>query len=89
MFISRLGRSAIVISMLALAAGCSSGITGFSRAGPSATGSQAANNPCSWNPRSCIHKGSYEPNERAYAEQEAARLNQASLERLRRSTASR
>lgn len=39
---------------------------------------------CHTNRASCIYKGSYEPGERAYAEAEAKRLNQASIQRLRR-----
>lgn len=38
---------------------------------------------CEQNPRSCIYRGRYEAGEREYAELEAARLNRASLERLR------
>ncbi|WJJ93326.1 hypothetical protein [Neopusillimonas aromaticivorans] len=43
-----------------------------------------ASGPCYDNPRSCIHKGRYESGERQYAQQEAERLNQLALERLRR-----
>ena len=39
---------------------------------------------CRLNRASCIHEGRYESGERGYAEQEARRLNQASIERLRR-----
>ena len=40
--------------------------------------------PCHANPGSCIHKGSYDSGERLYAQKEAERLNQMSLERLKR-----
>jgi len=41
-------------------------------------------NTCRWNPRACIYEGSYERGERDYAEEEARRLNQAALRRMRR-----
>jgi hypothetical protein len=40
---------------------------------------------CTRNRNSCIYEGVYEPTERDYAEQEAKRLNQAALDRFRRS----
>lgn len=43
-------------------------------------------NACTGNRSACIYKGSYEPGERDFAEQEARRLNQASLARLRRAS---
>ena len=39
---------------------------------------------CHSNPSSCIHKGNYESGEYAFARKEAERLNQLSLERLKR-----
>lgn len=39
---------------------------------------------CRVNRSACIYEGRYESGERQYAEQEARRLNQASLERLAR-----
>lgn len=39
---------------------------------------------CRWNRSACIYEGRYESGERDYAEEEARRLNQASIERLRR-----
>ncbi|OZI26879.1 hypothetical protein CAL26_01725 [Bordetella genomosp. 9] len=39
---------------------------------------------CSSSRSKCLYKGSYEPGERDYAEQEAKRLNLAELERLKR-----
>lgn len=41
-------------------------------------------NQCKWNPRSCDYAGPYDPGEKAYAEKEAARLNEAETARLRR-----
>lgn len=40
---------------------------------------------CIINPQDCMYDGPYEPDEHIYAEEEARRLNRASLERLRRS----
>lgn len=42
---------------------------------------------CRSNPQSCSYEGNYESGERNFAVQEARRLNQAELERLRRVTA--
>lgn len=42
------------------------------------------NNPCAYNKNSCMYNGSYETGERQFAENEARRLNQAQLERLKR-----
>lgn len=42
------------------------------------------NNPCAFNKSSCMYDGNYEAGERQYAEDEARRLNQAQLERLKR-----
>ena len=50
------------------------------------TGQVIRSDQCRFDPQSCIYKGSYEPNERAYAEQKAKDLNRAAAERLRRST---
>jgi|GEM_PF-1151300 len=40
---------------------------------------------CAFAPEQCMYDGPYEPGERAYAEEEAKRLNRNSLNRLRRS----
>jgi len=39
---------------------------------------------CQLNPQSCMYEGNYERGEAAFAIQEAARLNQRELQRLRR-----
>lgn len=87
MLIRKFGRSG-ALALLGLAlAGCSSGgiaLFSPSSSGAAASGPLASSDQCRLNPRSCIHKGQYESGERAYAEYEAARLNQAELERLRR-----
>lgn len=67
-------RCGITLCLAALASGCSS----IDLSQP------ALVNECKRNPSSCMYEGSYEPGERDYAEQEAKRLNRASLERLRR-----
>ena len=79
-------RYGLSVMFCVLISGCSSLVPDFLSPGPSGSGSQTGSNECSWNPRSCIHEGSYEANERDYAEQEAARLNRAQLDRLRRMT---
>lgn len=64
-------------------------IVGCSSSGPQTTagapGAGAAHsNECRWNRSRCIYEGSYEAGERDYAEEEARRLNQATIQRLRR-----
>jgi len=77
-------RCAIALSVSLLLAGCfGGGRPGQPTASGNGTVYQDAS--CQWSPGSCIYKGSYEPGERAYAEDEARRLNQAQLIRLRRS----
>lgn len=92
MSIQMLSRRVAALFFVALAAGCSSTKTntGASESGitsikSSSAASARATDDCSSNRRKCIYKGSYEPGERGYAEQEAKRLNTAELERLRRS----
>jgi hypothetical protein len=58
------------VSLLVLIAGCG-------------TASDLANE-CRWNRSSCMYEGTYDPGERDYAEEEAARLNRAELRRIRR-----
>lgn len=41
-------------------------------------------NECTFNVKSCMYEGPYEPGERQFALEEARRLNAASLEQLRR-----
>ncbi|WP_170940283.1 MULTISPECIES: hypothetical protein [Bordetella] len=40
-------------------------------------------NECTWNRSACMYEGSYEPDEEAYAEEEARRLNKSQSIRLR------
>lgn len=70
-----LSRCSVAVFLAALVSGCSLMGSGASdRAGE-----------CRWNRSSCMYEGRYEPGERDYAEEEAARLNRASSVRLRRS----
>ncbi len=75
---SRLG-AAVAFSILI--SGCS--ILGFGDSGSASH--NAGYNECRFNPSQCMYNGPYEPGERQYAEEEARRLNRASLEKLRRS----
>lgn len=43
-----------------------------------------SHNECKWNPSSCMYEGSYEPDEREYAEQQAKDLNKEASRKLRR-----
>ncbi len=69
--------------LLILASGCSS--TSTETASLDRLGEPTEQ--CRRSPASCMYNGAYEPGERAFAEREAARLNRASLERLRRQAA--
>lgn len=68
MTVQAMMRCALGILMVGIVAGCAS-------PGPL--------NKCKWSPSSCMYEGSYEPGEARYAEEEARRLNRASIERLR------
>lgn len=68
----RLGRL-IALSLVALMAGCSVIGLGSDR-----------NDECRGKRSSCMYEGKYDPNEREYAEEEAARLNKAEASRQRR-----
>ncbi|WP_323016212.1 hypothetical protein [Castellaniella sp.] len=68
----RLGAASVLAILMS---GCASDSTGVST---------ALSKPlCAVSPSSCLYDGAYEPGEAAYAEQEARRLNQAQLSRLR------
>ena len=69
------GRCSIALLLASLIAGCS--VVDL--------GSSARGGECGRNRSNCMYEGPYEQGERAYAEQEARRLNQASYEKLRRS----
>jgi len=67
-----LSRCGVALLFAVFVAGCSS---------PASVADRT--NECTWNRSSCIHEGSYEPDEREYAEKEARRLNRAQSARLR------
>lgn len=82
MTIQAFSRYGAVLFLAAIVAGCSS-------SNPPASAAQGdarivvTSSQCEWDRSSCIYKGRYEPGERDYAEDEAKRLNRASLDRLR------
>lgn len=78
----RLG-SLLVLSV-AFLTGCTLGPTRPGQPVYAGATSGQARSACQWNPASCMYKGSYEPGEDVYAEQEAARLNRAEAARLGR-----
>jgi hypothetical protein len=83
-----------MLLLVAFICGCSSTKTSPGASGSKATsvqtgsaktGSAQPADNCAANRKKCLYEGSYEPGERAYAEQEAKSLNLAEYERLRRS----
>lgn len=76
----KLYRCGFALALAALVSGCSS--INLWEPDPLPTAAQA--NECQRNRSKCMYDGPYEPGERQYAEDEARRLNQASLDRLRR-----
>lgn len=82
MSIRTLSRLGTVLALAALASGCASDSNTTGGIG-SSIGTALSKPLCAVSPSSCIYKGSYEPGEATYAEQEARRLNQAQLLRLR------
>ena len=79
-------RSSIALCLAALISGCSLLGFGGSDQRPDSGVTRSGSGACAWAPSSCMYEGRYEPGEESYAEREARRLNQASLERLRRSS---
>ncbi len=76
-----LGRCGVALLLATLVSGCSViGLGGSDRRSTSAS----VGDECAGNRSRCIYKGGYEPGEQSYAVDEAARLNQAELSRLRR-----
>lgn len=76
MSIRMLSRCSLVLAIGTVSAGCS-----FGGHKPGERTSE-----CTWSRSSCMYEGSYEPDEAAYAEEEARRLNKASTVRLRSSS---
>lgn len=81
--ISTLRRYGAPLFVAVLLAGCASSDSDTYSGGTGA-GVARASAECQNNPDRCIYKGRYEKGERAYAEAEAKRLNQAQIDRLRR-----
>lgn len=84
MSIQTVVRYCVVLSFTMLVNGCS--ILDFDEPTRNTGSMNHQTTECSWNRSSCMYEGPYEPDERAYAEQEAKRLNRAALDRLRRSS---
>lgn len=82
MSIQMLRRFTVLFFLAVLLAGCSSSGPRH-KAGASSARSVHSDN-CRFNRSNCIYEGSYEAGESVYAEEEARRLNQASIRRLRR-----
>ncbi|WP_454688412.1 hypothetical protein [Achromobacter aloeverae] len=79
------------LCLVALLAGCSSsgstkdaGSDSASAFSSSSTSAAKSGNSCRSNRSSCLYNGAYEEGERDYAQQEAAKLNLAELQRLKR-----
>lgn len=84
--LKRSGRSVVVLAVVTLMAGCMAPERGPRASSGYGYGpvAEPRYSPCMFNPGGCLYDGNYERGERDYAEQEARRLNRASLERLRR-----
>lgn len=78
MFSRLLNRCGAALCLAVLVSGCSSG-------GSSSTLGKLFNE-CTWSRSDCMYEGQYESGEEDYAEDEAARLNEAQLDRLRSSS---
>ncbi len=89
MSIQSFSRFGIALFLGAIISGCAFFDLGPTKNGPntSISGGQTSGRSgvCKWNRSSCMHEGSYESGERAYAEQEAKDLNRAALANFRRS----
>ncbi|ARP96914.1 hypothetical protein CAL15_22625 [Bordetella genomosp. 13] len=83
MVVQTWARRGVMLVFATLVSGCST--LGGSDEPEAAPPSSSVDIQCRLSRSSCIHEGSYEPGERDYAEEEAARRNRAELDRLRRS----
>ncbi|MEN5159364.1 hypothetical protein [Achromobacter spanius] len=85
MSILTISRCGAALFFVALVGGCSSSKpTTQEKAGMSNATPARASNECKANRKQCLHEGAYDVGERAYAEDEAKRLNLAESQRLRR-----
>lgn len=83
MSIKTLSRGGVALLLGMIVAGCSSSNPGVAAEDGDAR-VVTTSLECRWNRSACIYEGRYESGERNYAEEEARRLNQASIERLQR-----
>lgn len=79
-----LGRSAFFLTVAAALAACSSTKNPESASAAGDARVVTTSPECRLNRSACIYEGRYESGEKQYAEEEARRLNQASINRLRR-----
>ena len=85
MSILTISRCGAALFFVALVAGCSSTKpTPEEKASATTTTPARASNECKSNRKQCLHEGSSDVVERAYAADEAKRLNLAESQRLRR-----
>jgi len=84
MSLNLLGRRVALLSLAIFLAACSSTKNPESSAQSGDARVVVTSLECRVNRSACIYEGRYESGERQYAEDEARRLNQASMERLRR-----
>lgn len=80
MSIQMLRRGGIVLFFVVIASGCSTSGPGDSE--HTTISGRVVSDECKWNRSSCIYEGSYEADERSYAEEEARRLNRAASRKL-------
>ena len=74
MSIQTLNRCGIALCLTVIVSGCST------------PGGSPRSTECVVNRSACMHEGSYEEGEEAFAEEEAKRLNRASSRKMRRSS---
>lgn len=84
MSIQLLRRGGVILALTVIIAGCSSTSNPKSAALEGDARVVTTSLECRVNRSACIYEGRYESGERQYAEDEARRLNQASIKRLRR-----
>lgn len=84
MSLNLLGRRVALLSLAILLAACSSTKNRESAVHSGDARVVTTSLECRASRSACIYEGRYESGERQYAEDEARRLNQASIERLRR-----
>ena len=78
-------RCGVALFLSTLVAGCSL-LSDSPDEGPAYDGGARGGSGSACTAGGCMYEGRYEPGEASYAEEEAKRLNRASLERLRRNS---